>query len=98
ERALALLEDIVKNPTFPQDEIDLNKKDMLTALTQRDENASSITSYLLRQHLYKTHPYAHDGLGTAESLALLSREHIEDYYAYFTKPNNMVMAIFGDID
>ncbi len=94
---LDLLEDVVKNSTFPEEELKKEKEQMQTAIQAREDNISLVSSLALRQTLFLTHPSRLDSLGSKESVERLNRKNVLDVYEHYVAPNNMVLAIFGDV-
>lgn len=95
--AIDLLEDVVKNSTFPEGEILRQKQDILTALISQEDNINTVTSRNLRETLFEKHPFRFDSLGTAQSISKLTRAQIIDFYQKYAVPNNMVLSVYGDI-
>ncbi len=93
-----LLADIIKNSTFPEQEIARQKQDLMTALISQDDNIRVVASRHLRELLFLTHPFRLDSLGTRASVEKISRKDVEDFYKKYVVPNNMVLSVFGDID
>ena len=68
ESSLSLLEDVVKHPTFPPDELAKYKEAVKSAIIRQNDNIFRSTSKAFLKTLYKTHPYRMDVLGTLESI------------------------------
>lgn len=96
--AINLLEDLIKSPTFPKDEMIKEKEQMKAALKAREDSISQKTSKALRETLFLTHPFRLDKLGTFESIERIRQQDILDFYQKFSVPNNMVLSIFGDFE
>ncbi|GMT50008.1 MAG: hypothetical protein IEMM0008_1547 [bacterium] len=74
------------------------KKDILSAIKQRDDSIWSASRYHLRRIRYKNHPYAFNGIGTKESITNISPRDLSKVYQQMVAPDNMVLAIFGDFN
>jgi zinc protease len=98
DTGLEILADVVLHPSFPEDEIEKQRKDTLLAIKRIDEHWIVEIQRLFRKHYYVKHPYRNDSLGTAESIQNLSQEEIIEFYQSVIMPNNAVFAIYGDID
>jgi zinc protease len=96
--ALYLLADVVRHPSFPESEIEKQRQDTLMAIKKLDEQWTTEITRLFKRHYYRKHPYRNDVLGTAETVKRFSQEDIRGLYESVIKPNNAVLAIFGDID
>jgi zinc protease len=95
---LDLLSDVVLHPTFPQDEIEKQRRETLVAIEKLDENWATEITRLFKRHYYHQHPYRNDIVGSSEAVESFSRSDIRDFYETVMMPNNAVLAIFGDID
>jgi zinc protease len=92
------LEKFITDPVFPQEEIDRDKEQMLTALAARKDNVLAMASRQLVETLFMTHPYRLDSLGTEDSLKRITRKDILSEFQKYIRPDNGVIAVFGDID
>lgn len=97
-QGLNLLEDVVKNPVFPQEEITQMKNLMLADIKERKDNVGQFTGLTMKQLLYLKHPYRFDEGGSEESVAKISRSDIVDFYQKNVLPSNMVLSVIGDVD
>ena len=69
-----MMEDILKNPTFPEDELVKEKDLVKSALIEQVDDIYHVTSRMMKETLFLTHPYRLDVLGTKESVDKISRE------------------------
>lgn len=95
---LDLLEDLVKNPVFPEEELVKEMDEVKTGIISLKDSISQMTSKTLRETLFLTHPFRLDGMGTLESVDRIKRRDIVDFYTRFAVPGNMVVSVFGDIN
>jgi len=93
---LDLMEDIVKNPRFSQDEFLKDKELMKVVIKSQNEDLGTVTSRNVRQELFVDHPFSLDEVGTLESIEKIQHKDVIDLYKRLTVPNNMVLAVFGD--
>jgi zinc protease len=94
---LELLKDIVANSTFPQEEIDKEKEEILARIKEADDDMFEKGAHLVMKELFGDHPYGLRGIGDAESVRSLTREALIDYHATRRVPGNMVVSVSGDI-
>lgn len=92
------LELLLKYPLFPQDEIEKEKADVLTELEARKDSLVQVSFRALKETLFDKHPWRRDSLGTAETIARISRADLLSFYQASVVPEQMVIAIYGDID
>ncbi len=94
---LAILEDLLVNPTFPQDALERLRARYLVALAQQKDRTSALASRIFPKVLYTTaHPY---GRSTTEtSLKAITRGDVVAFHdAYFT-PAHAIITVVGDVD
>ena len=75
---LTLLADVVRNPTFPQAEIELLKANTAQRLQAQLASPQFVANKLFRQTLFGSHPYARIG-ATPETLPAIDRASIVEY-------------------
>lgn len=95
---LNLAAEIVRSPSFPEHEVDLERRLTLQGIRSMQEQPFTIAYQQLREALYGDHPYATSGLGKEESVALMTRDDLWDYYHQVFRPDNMVVSLAGRID
>ena len=62
------------------------------------DNPSRQLSYAHMRNVYGTHPAAVPVIGDQPPLARLTRQDVLDYHARMYVPQNMVLAVVGDVD
>lgn len=96
-RGLEILSDLLQNPAFPQEKIDLCKQELAGGITRRNDNASAICAREFMSLLRgKGSPYAHPV--EFATLAAISREDVVAFHKQFFQPQNMILGICGDFD
>jgi predicted Zn-dependent peptidase len=93
---VALLADVVRNPTFPQDEVDLLKTNLMQTLQAQLASPQAVANRVYRQTLFGTHPYARTG-ATLETVPKIDRASIVDYHSTYYRPNNAFVIVTGDV-
>lgn len=96
--ALDMLEDVTRNPVFPQVELDKVRKRVLSAIRLAEENIFARGPQELSKILYKDHPYAMNELGTNESVTAITREDLFHFFKEFCVTSNMVISVCGDLE
>lgn len=97
EPTLAILEDLLVNPTFPADALERLRARSLVALTQARDRTSAVAGRVFPKVLYTTaHPYGRSV--TEASLKAITREDLLAFHkAYFT-PGHAIITVVGDVD
>ncbi|HET9484989.1 MAG TPA: pitrilysin family protein [Xanthomonadales bacterium] len=99
EESLDLLALLVREPGFPQFEIDRVKKQWLAGIAREKTQPTSIALRVLPPLLYgEGHPYAmpFSGTGTEASIGRLTREDLVRYHQRFVRPDNVRILAVGD--
>jgi zinc protease len=95
---LELLTDVLINPTFPKEELEKKRTDILAALKRQEDNLTHYTSKIFLETLYQKHPYGMDVLGTPASIKRITRKELVDFYARYGVAENLIIAIVGDVN
>ena len=93
---LGLLSDLVRNPTFPQEEVDLLKANAKQALQAQLASPQFVANRVYRQTLFGPHPYARVG-ATPETVDTIDRAAIAEYHKTHYRPNNAFLIVTGDV-
>lgn len=96
--ALDVFADVILHPTFPEDELEKMRRLMLAALARQDDNWQAEVTRLFHATYFTTSPYRMQPTGNEEALRRLQRQDIIAFHQRYAVPNNMVLAIVGDID
>ncbi|MBF1999774.1 MAG: insulinase family protein [Synechococcales cyanobacterium M58_A2018_015] len=94
---LALLGELVRSPSFPVEEVELERRLALQGIRSMQEQPFAVANTQLRQILYRNHPYAMPSLGTEATVAELDREALQRYHQTYFRPDNSVISIVGRI-
>lgn len=97
ERGLELLEEILAHPVFAEDEIEKVREQLIADVKNFWDEPSSFAGQLLRENIYKGHPYGKNLLGTEESIKKITRQDIVNFYKKMISPVDAKMALVGDL-
>ena len=89
---------ILFRPTLSPAEFDKVKETQLTQIAARKADPQTEIIDFWLASLPKESPYSRTVLGTKKTVASLTAENCRDFHGRYFVPNNMVLAIFGDID
>ena len=96
--ALDVLGDVIKNPTFPEEEIEKEREVVLAAIRQQEDNSFQYTYRLFRQLLYEGHPYALPVIGTSATVRAITRDQIVRLHRANFAADNMLIVVVGNVD
>ncbi|MGB2925697.1 MAG: pitrilysin family protein, partial [Limnothrix sp.] len=94
---LDLAAEILRNPTFPAEEVELERKITLQNIRSQLEQPFNVAYKQLRENMYPQHPYGMSILGTDESVKNLTSEDLKaSHYKHF-RPDNLIISLSGRI-
>ena len=97
QTGMDLVADIARNPSFAPEEIARQKDQILSSLRVNSDDPGYIADVVFDRLVYGFHPYGLPGSGTEESLGSLTREDLQAFHRRYFVPNNMILAIVGDV-
>lgn len=97
EPALQLFNQVIGQPTFPDDGLARIKNQLLAGFEYQKQNPGKIASLELFERLYGDHPYAHPSEGSEQSVPAISREQLQAFHAKAYAAGNAVIALVGDL-
>ena len=94
---LALLREVLTQPRFQADKLELQRQQTLQALQQRNDDSSSIEARELEALSYGSQFWA-ARQPTSSSVNSLKREDLQAFHRRWFHPTNFVVAVSGDFD
>lgn len=98
DNALKLFFDTLLHSTFPTDEVEKRRRELLLALKNREDELSQIAFDLFYSTLFTSHPYRLSILGCEKSVRALDRDALAAYYGTLLNPKQLVVSVVGDVD
>jgi zinc protease len=95
---LDLLADVLLNPAFPAPALEREREGQLAAIRDQKDHLLQSASLAMRRELFGPAGYGLDALGTEASVARIQVADLKAFHALLTRPNNCVLAIYGDVD
>jgi predicted Zn-dependent peptidase len=96
--AIDVLGDLVQAPLYDATEIEKERKVVLEELASVADSPGQQVDLLLDELLWPEQPLGWDVAGTNDSVAGLTRQMVLDYTKRQYAPNNMVVAVSGNLD
>ena len=94
---LSLATDLLRSPTFPAAEVELEKRLIRQSIRAQQEQPFNVAFNQLREAMYPNHPYGVSVMGTEATVSQLSREDLASYHRAYFRPDNLVISISGRI-
>jgi zinc protease len=95
DRALELFFDMLRHPSFQQDQIDLYKSRVIQVMERRNDSTEGIEDRewdrLLRGDKHFTNAFS-----TKNSISSLTREDLAGFHRKYYHPKNFILAVSGD--
>lgn len=98
EEGMELFLEVLRHPTFPADEVEKRRRELLVAIANRDDEPAQRAVELFYATHFAQHPYALPVLGTRASITALTRPALVAYYRRLLVPSRLVVSAVGDLD
>lgn len=96
DNLIEILADVVLNPSFPEEEFDKLKSQMISGLKANSDDPDAISGKLRQSVIYGLdHPYGE--VMTESTVESVSIEDCKAYYNTYFRPNIGYMVVIGDI-
>jgi len=95
--AMDILADVVRRPTFKEEEIERLRQQTLDDLTVELGEPSAIARYVAARIVFGDTPYGKPLSGTTESITRISRNDIVQYHGRYYRPDNAILVLGGEI-
>jgi len=93
EKAMSIMADVVRNPTFPRSELDLLKTQAIDGLTYNLTQPGFIAGYVASRYTFNEHPAG----GTTASIESIAVDDLRAFYNKQIGPRSSVLIFAGDI-
>ena len=98
EMLLDLLSETLRQPTFPQDQVERLRAQLMTGLAIRAQDTSQMAHLTFDQIVYKGHPYGRSEDGYPETVETISRDDMAGFHKSYYGPRGLVLAVVGAIE
>ncbi|MEZ4643005.1 MAG: pitrilysin family protein [Chloroflexota bacterium] len=94
---LELMSQSLRTPTFPAEQIELVRGQIMTGLQIRANDTSRMAALAFYDMLYPQHPYGQSISGYFETIPHLTRQDFVDYHARYFGPRGMIIGVVGAV-
>jgi zinc protease len=94
---IEILSDILLNATLPEAAVERERQVQLAGIKEDEEQLTTVARNILRQALFRDHPYALRGKGSADSVEHLTRKQLLAFRDRHLVARNGVVSIFGNV-
>jgi zinc protease len=89
--------DLLRNPEFRQDKLELVQKEMDDSISRRNDDVSAIAGRESTKLVYgKDNPYARQA--EYATVAAVTRQDLVNWHSAHVHPNNIILGVSGDFD
>ena len=97
EKGLEIFADILRNPAFREDKLELRKQQSIERIRRRNDNPIQLAWRNFSALLYGTnHPFG--WYTETEGIESITVDDLKAFHAKYYHPNNIMLAITGDFD
>ncbi len=96
--AVDVLGDMVTSSLITAEDVEAEREVILDEIAMHDDDPDDVVHNLYAQTAWRSSPLGRPIAGTAESIKALSRAQIIRYYRSRYAPENMVVAVAGNVD
>ncbi len=98
EQVIDLLSDLAFHASFDEVEMEKEREVILSEMRLNEDLLDRKALITLWQTSFRKHPYRHPVIGYPSLFKRVSRSDLMDFYRQSYVPNEMVLAIVGDVD
>ncbi|HET9298705.1 MAG TPA: pitrilysin family protein, partial [Candidatus Polarisedimenticolaceae bacterium] len=95
DEVFKIFADVLRNPAFPEDRIQVDKGQLTTGIARRNDDPGSVADREFTALMYgKDSPLARQA--EYATVAAITRQDLVDFHARFYHPNNVYLGVVGD--
>ena len=87
----------LRTPTFPPDQIQQIRGQLITSLHMRANDTRSMASLAFDELVYGGHPYGRSELGYLDTIPHITPDHLQQFHQLNYGPQNMIITVVGAI-
>jgi zinc protease len=97
--SLELMADLVLNASFPEEELERQRKQRLDSILQERNSPPTIARKVFRSVLFgEDHPFGRETAGSELSIRALKPDDLVHFYRAYWMPNHAALVFAGDIN
>jgi zinc protease len=94
---LGVFADVLRNPVFAEDRIDMERKQITAGIARQNDNPQGILFREFQEVIYgEESPYARNA--TYTTVANITRNDLVAWHGTYFHPNQMILGLVGDFD
>jgi zinc protease len=96
EEACKMIASLLVSPAFRGKDFERAKREVLSQISQVEEDATEVGLRKFREVYYAGHPYSHPVAGSGEATRKISLKDVKTFYETAWQPERAVVAVVGD--
>ncbi|MCG8374166.1 MAG: insulinase family protein [Balneolales bacterium] len=97
-RALDVLSDMVLNPSFPEEEVEKEKKVVIEEMKMYRDSPDDYLFEEFTTRLFQGHALGRPVLGFEDTVSAFSRQDLYEYMRQRYQPSNLLVAVAGNVE
>ncbi len=97
QKGMEVLKSVIFEPLFPEEQIEIEKRNLIASIKAKKEDAFSYAYDKLRTEMYKGTPYQYPPYGEIEDIKNITREDIKNRWIELLEGSRWVISFVGDI-
>jgi zinc protease len=94
---VSILADVLLNATMPEKAVAREKEVQLASIKQEEEQLTTVARNIMRQALFRDHPYALRTNGSVEAVQKLTLKELLEFRDRYLVAKNGVISVFGSV-
>lgn len=94
---LAVLADVLRRPTFPEEHVNRVRGQKLVYIQERDEDPAQVAMQNFYAAAYPNHPYGRATGGYRETIRAIQRVDLVEFHARTYTPCGAIIVVVGDV-
>ncbi len=94
-QVLSIFADLVMNPAFPEEKVEMKRKTMLEELRRKNDEPGTIVRREFNKVIYAGHPFGWEG--TMAGYESIARDDLVAFHNTYFHPNNAIIGVHGDV-
>ncbi len=97
DKGMKVIKDMIFNPTFPKEQLEIEKRNLISAIKAKKEDGFSYAYDELRKEMYKDTPYQTSPLGEIEDVKSITVEDLRKRWKEIMEGSRWIVSIVGDL-
>jgi len=94
---LDVLADMLLHPAFAPADIERKRQEVIAGIRRKAEDPPTVAADALQELIYGAHPYGHPVEGSESAVAAIARDDLVRFHTAYYRPNNVILAVVGDV-